>query len=146
MVKLVGRRTGVVVDTDDLAQDGAFDSIDAFWAASSQPAWDNDGQDVARQEPERRRSSVSFAGSVDALEALDAYAAAQGITRAEVIRTSVNIGLPMLKLGIALNGQRALTILEHTQLALSLLVERQYPEDSDELIRAAMRNVREHHA
>ena len=84
--------------------------------------------------------------SPDALEALDAYAAAQGITRAEVIRTSVNIGLPMLKLGIALNGQRALTILEHTQLALSLLVERQYPEDSDDLIRAAMRNVREHHA
>jgi hypothetical protein len=34
MVKLVGRRTGVVVDTDDLAQDGAFDSIDAFWAAT----------------------------------------------------------------------------------------------------------------
>jgi hypothetical protein len=84
--------------------------------------------------------------SSDALEALDAYAGAQGITRAEAIRTSVNIGLPMLKLGIALNGPRALTILEHTQLALSLLVERQYPEDSDELIRAAMRNVREHHA
>ena len=84
--------------------------------------------------------------SPDALEALDAYAAAQGITRAETIRTAVSIGLPMLKLGIALNGQRALTILEHTQLALTLLVERQYPEDSDELIRAAMRNVREHHA
>ena len=93
--------------------------------------------------------------SPDALEALDAYAAAQGITRAEVIRTSVNIGLPMLKLGIALNGQRALTILEHTQLehrqadidgGAYYLVERQYPEDSDELIRAAMRNVREHHA
>ena len=89
---------------------------------------------------------IGIGFSPDALEALDAYAAAQGITRAEVIRTSVNIGLPMLKLGIALNGQRALTILEHTQLALSLLVERQYPEDSDELIRAAMRNVREHHA
>ena len=71
MVKLVGRRTGVVVDTEDLAQDGAFDDLDAFWAAAAQPAWDNDGQDVARQEPERRRSSVSFAGSVDALEALD---------------------------------------------------------------------------
>ena len=71
MVKLVGRRTGVVVDTEDLAQDGAFDDLDAFWAAAAQPAWDNDGQDVARQEPERRRSSVSFAGSVDALEAMD---------------------------------------------------------------------------
>ena len=70
MVKLVGRRTGVVVDTDDLQQDGAFDDLDAFWAAAAQPAWDNDGQDVA-QAPERRRSSVSFAGSVDALEALD---------------------------------------------------------------------------
>ena len=89
---------------------------------------------------------VCMASTYKGIEALDAYAAAQGITRAEVIRTSVNIGLPMLKLGIALNGQRALTILEHTQLALSLLVERQYPEDSDELIRAAMRNVREHHA
>ena len=40
MVKLVGRRTGVVVDTDDLAQDGAFDDLDAFWAAAAQPAWD----------------------------------------------------------------------------------------------------------
>ncbi|MYL99936.1 hypothetical protein GR702_19435 [Novosphingobium sp. FGD1] len=82
----------------------------------------------------------------DVLDALDTYASAQGVSRAEAIRASVNIGLPMLRLGIALNGQRALTILEHTQLALSLLVERQYPEDSDELIRAAMRNVREHHA
>ena len=70
MVKLVGRRTGVVVDTEDLAQDGAFDDLDAFWAAAAQPAWDNDGQDVARQEPEDDRR-VSFAGSVDALEALD---------------------------------------------------------------------------
>ena len=55
MVKLVGRRTGVVVDTDDLAQDGAFDSIDAFWSAAAQPAWDNEGEDVARQEPEDDR-------------------------------------------------------------------------------------------
>ena len=39
MVKLVGRRTGVVVDTDDLAQDGSFDSIDAFWAAASEARW-----------------------------------------------------------------------------------------------------------
>jgi len=51
----------------------------------------------------------------------------------------------MLKLGIAINGQRALTILEHTQLALSLLIDRQYPEDSHDLVRLAMKNVREHH-
>ena len=38
MVKLVGRRTGVVVDTDDLQQDGAFDDLDAFWSAAAQPA------------------------------------------------------------------------------------------------------------
>ena len=35
MVKLVGRRTGVVVDTEDLAQDGAFDDLDAFWSAAA---------------------------------------------------------------------------------------------------------------
>ena len=54
--------------------------------------------------------------------------------------------LPLLNLGIALNAERALTILEHTQLALSLLVERQYPEDVNELIDMALRNVREYHA
>ena len=84
--------------------------------------------------------------TTEGLEQLDRYALDKGVSRSEAARIAIMVGLPLLKLGIAINGQRALTILEHTQLALSLLVERQYPEDSDELIRAAMRNVREHHA
>ena len=84
--------------------------------------------------------------SAAALEALDSYAKSVGISRAEAIRASVNVGLPLLSLGIRLNGERAITILEHTQLALSLLVERQYPEDADELIDMAVSNMREHHA
>ena len=79
------------------------------------------------------------------LRELDDFAQARGVSRSEAARIAITIGLPMLKLGIAINGRRALTILEHTQLALSLIVERQWPEDSDELIRVAMRNVREHH-
>jgi hypothetical protein len=84
--------------------------------------------------------------SHEAISQLDAFAEAKGVSRAEAIRASVAVGLPLLQLGVALNAERALTILEHTQLALSLLVERQYPEDVNELIDMAMRNVREYHA
>ena len=94
----------------------------------------------------RNLQGIGLGVSRQIVTKLDSFASAKGISRSEAARTAISIGLPMLELGIALNGQRALTILEHTQLALSLLVERQYPEDSDELIRAAMRNVREHHA
>ena len=83
--------------------------------------------------------------SAPSLAELDAFAKEKGVSRSEAARVAIAVGLPMLRLGIAINGQRALTILEHTQLALSFLVERQYPEDSDELVRAAMRNVREYH-
>ncbi|RJY06942.1 hypothetical protein [Aurantiacibacter aquimixticola] len=84
--------------------------------------------------------------SAPALSELDAFAKEKGVSRSEAARIAIAIGLPMLKLGISINPQRALTILEHTQLALSLIVEREWPEDSDELIRVPMRNVREHHA
>lgn len=84
--------------------------------------------------------------TTEGLEQLDRYALDKGISRSEAARVAIMVGLPLLRLGIAINGQRALTILEHTQLALSLIVERQWPEDSDELIRVAMRNVREHHS
>lgn len=83
--------------------------------------------------------------SPDVLNELDCFASSRGMSRAEAIRISVAIGFPMLKLGVALNAERALTILEHTQLALSLLVERQYPEDVNELINQALSNVREYH-
>ncbi|KHS49376.1 MAG: hypothetical protein KJ876_07245 [Alphaproteobacteria bacterium] len=84
--------------------------------------------------------------SEEVLRELDAFATSKGVSRAEAIRASIAVGLPLLNLGIALNAERALTILEHTQLALSLLVERQYPEDVNELIDMALRNVREYHA
>lgn len=84
--------------------------------------------------------------TTEGLEQFDRYALDKGVSRSEAARVAIMVGLPLLKLGIAINGQRALTILEHTQLALSLIVERQWPEDSDELIRVAMRNVREHHS
>lgn len=84
--------------------------------------------------------------SPEAIDQLDAFATAKSISRAEAIRASVAVGLPLLQLGMAVNAERALTILEHTQLALSLLVERQYPEDVNELINQALSNVREYHA
>ncbi|KEO90492.1 hypothetical protein EH31_10415 [Erythrobacter longus] len=90
--------------------------------------------------------SVGVTLSPHIVDQIDELAKARGVSRSEAIRISVDIGLPLLKLGMALNTERALTILEHTQLALSLLVERQYPEDVNELINQALSNVREYHA
>lgn len=81
----------------------------------------------------------------DILADLDRYALERGVSRAEAIRASVNVGLPMLRLGIALNAERTLTILEHTQLALSTIIDREYPDVGTGLIQEAMQNVREHH-
>ena len=89
---------------------------------------------------------IGVALTHEAIKSLDEYAEELGVSRAEAIRTSINIGLPMARLGMRINADRALTILEHTQLALSLLVERQYPDDSNELVRLAVANMREHHA
>lgn len=81
----------------------------------------------------------------DILDALDAFAKARGMTRAEVIRASVKVGLPILRMEIAPNLERLLTIVEHTQLALSLIIQEQYPADAEHLIAKACSNVREHH-
>lgn len=76
---------------------------------------------------------------------LDRFADAKGISRGEAIRVSISIGLPLLERGIAADVERILTILEHTQLALNLLVEEQYPEYARDVISQAVANVREYH-
>ena len=94
----------------------------------------------------KKVQGIGFGVSPTVVGELDAIAEAKGISRSEAARTALAIGIPMLKLGVRLNADRALTILEHTQLALSLLVERQYPEDVDELVDLAVANMRKHHA
>lgn len=76
---------------------------------------------------------------------VDELAKVRGVSRSEAIRISVDLGLPLLRLGLALNTQRAITILEHTQLALTTIISREYPELGDDLIAEAVLNVREHH-
>lgn len=80
------------------------------------------------------------------LAQLDAIAAERDVSRAEIVRIAVAIGLPLLKLGVAINTRRALGILEHTQLALSMIVEREYPDDAQTLIDMARQNVSDFHA
>lgn len=80
------------------------------------------------------------------LAELDAIAGARGVSRAEIVRTAVAIGLPLLKLGVAVNARRALGILEHTQMALTMILEREYPDVADEVLRIAESNVDHYHA
>lgn len=81
----------------------------------------------------------------DMLAELDKLAADRGISRAETIRAILNVGLPFIKVGLAVNARRTLAILEHTQLALSFLMEKDHPEDAAELLRLAFQNVDAHH-
>jgi hypothetical protein len=76
---------------------------------------------------------------------IDRLAAERGISRTEVVRGAVTVALPLMQLGLAVNTRRALAILEHTQLALSLLMEREFPEDAAELLRLGFTNVDAHH-
>jgi len=92
-----------------------------------------------------RTSGVGIKFAPQALTQIDNLAAERGVSRAEIVRTAVSIGLPLLNIGVAINTERTLAIIEHTQLALSLLVERQYPEDAAPLIDMAFENVREYH-
>ena len=89
--------------------------------------------------------SVGVTLSPSTIEKMDRLAKARGVSRSEAIRISADVGLPLLEAGIALDAERALTILEHTQLALSLIVERMYPEDASDVISQALSNVREYH-
>lgn len=79
------------------------------------------------------------------LAEIDRIAGERGVSRAELVRSAINIGFPLMKLGLAVNARRTLAILEHTQLALSHLVERESPEDAAELLRLAFQNVDAHH-
>lgn len=81
----------------------------------------------------------------ETIEELDRLAQAKAVSRSELVRAAVSVGLPMLSLGVALNIERALTILEHTQLALSLIAEREYPAEAELLLDMAFRNVEEYH-
>lgn len=77
---------------------------------------------------------------------IDKLAAAREVSRAEIVRAAVSIGLPLLQHGRSVNLERMLFILEHTQLALSLLVERQHPGDVESVIGMAIESVEEFHA
>lgn len=75
---------------------------------------------------------------------IDELANARGPSRFEAIQIPVDTGLPLLKLVMALDAERAFSILKRAQLALP--VERQCPEGVDQLINQALSNVCECHA
>jgi metal-responsive CopG/Arc/MetJ family transcriptional regulator len=89
--------------------------------------------------------SVGVTLSPRMIDVVDQLAASRGVSRSEAIRIALEVGIPLLKAGLSLNAERAVTILEHTQLALSLIVQEQYPADAEHLIAQALSNVREHH-
>jgi hypothetical protein len=93
-----------------------------------------------------RFKSVGVTLGPQIVDRIDEFANARGVSRSEAIQISVDTGLPLLKLVMALSAERSLTILKHTQFALSLPVERQCPEDVNEPKNQTLSNVCECHA
>ncbi|MDF1834991.1 MAG: ribbon-helix-helix protein, CopG family [Alteraurantiacibacter sp. bin_em_oilr2.035] len=79
------------------------------------------------------------------LEEIERLAAAKDVSRSEIIRSCVNLALPLFKANVSPDISRILAIVEHTQLALSLLVERNFPEDAEPVLDMAVRNVADFH-
>jgi hypothetical protein len=79
------------------------------------------------------------------LDEIDKIAEQRGLSRNEVVRAAVNVALPLMQIGVVVNTRRTLAILEHTQLALSLLMEREFPNEAAELLRLGFSNVDAHH-
>lgn len=94
----------------------------------------------------KKPTSVGVKLTDSLLSEVDALALSKGTSRSEIIRTALTVGLPLLKVGVSPDIGRILTIIEHTQLALSLIVDRQYPEDAEPVLEMAIRNVGEFHS
>ena len=93
----------------------------------------------------RNYPRIGFTLNPQLIAELESLASERGISRSEAARLGLSFAIPLLRMGRSFNFDRALTILEHTQLALSYIMENHSKEDADELIDLALVNVREHH-
>lgn len=79
-----------------------------------------------------RLRSVGVTLGPQSADKIDELANARGAFRFEAIQISAYTGLPLFKLVVAFNADRAFSILKHAQLALP--VERECSEGVDQLI------------
>lgn len=93
----------------------------------------------------KQYQSVGIAFPPDTLAEIDQLAAERRVSRTELVRAALSVGLPLMKMGMAINTRRTIQILEHTQLVLSLIAERQYPEEAGEILQMATRNAADYH-
>ncbi|MEL7198501.1 MAG: ribbon-helix-helix protein, CopG family [Pseudomonadota bacterium] len=94
----------------------------------------------------KRLTSTGVCLPYETLNLLDAWANKKGTSRSEAIRRAVEAGISLLDAGVNLNLLRLVTITEHTQLALSLMTQKAYPDLSDKLLRDALQNVKDFHS
>jgi len=93
----------------------------------------------------KKTQSVGVAFPADILAEIDQLATERSMSRTELVCAAVRVALPLLRIGVAINTRRTLAILEYCQLAISLLMEREFPEDAAELLRLGFSNVDVHH-
>ena len=69
-----------------------------------------------------------------------------GLSRSEVLRRSIESGLPLLELGHRIDPVRLLAHLEYLQAALETIIARDHPDVADQLLDIAVERVEKFHA
>jgi len=93
-----------------------------------------------------RLRSVGVTLGPQSSNTIDEFANARGASSFEAIQISADTGLSLLKFVMVFSADRAFSILKHVQLALSLSVKRQCPEDINQLTDQPVYNVCECYA
>ena len=75
----------------------------------------------------------------------DEIAAKRGISRADTLRLALDVGLPLLNGGVNPDIKRLVFLLENVNLGLTLLLDKEHPDDVPKIIELAVANVETHH-
>lgn len=76
---------------------------------------------------------------------LDQACTALGRTRSEVARAALANGLPLVRAGHSIDLRRLITLIEHTQACIDVIINREHADAATQLIELALQRVEEFH-
>ena len=95
---------------------------------------------------DNRLPQLSFRLGAEEIQSVESLAASLGCSRSEAARTALRIGLPLARAGHSLDVHRLILLLEYTQLAVDVIVQREHSDAAPELEKLAQQRMEQYHA
>lgn len=89
---------------------------------------------------------LGFRLGAEELKTVDSLAASLDCSRSEAARSALRLGLPLAKAGHSLDIRRLILLLEYTQLAVDVIVQREHSDAAPELEQLAQQRMEKYHA